>query len=181
MTFIGIVLLAFSLSLDVAAVSIGAGALTKMHFSDALKISGLFGFFHGVMPLIGYGLGYFSRDYLISYGHYVGFTLMFLVGLKMLKESFDTEDVKAERSILSNRVLFTLAFATSLDALVIGITFNFLTISIPLAVLTIGLITFVMSLLGIYLGRKGRHLVGPQVEVVGAFVLMALAVKVLVG
>lgn len=174
-----ILLLALSLSLDAAVVAVGAGALARVKLSAALRIAGLFGLFQGLMPVLGLLLGLGFRDYLLAYGNVIGFVLLLLVGGKMLFEAFEKEDTKSERDILQLSTLLVLAVATSIDAFVVGITFTFIPVDVPVAVTLIGLVTFLMALVGIYLGRRSRHLLGTRIELVGALVIVALAFKVL--
>lgn len=179
MSPIEITLIALSLSLDVAVVSIGAGALNKLTFVRALLIAFIFGAFHAVMPLVGWFAGSWFSDYLAQYGNVIGFVLILLVGLHMLKGAFTAEDTEPEKNILNTKVLLVLALATSIDALVIGISFNFLPIPVMLAVVTIGVVTFLMSLAGAFIGKQTHHLVGTKVEFLGALALIVLAFKVL--
>lgn len=179
MSLAEILLLAVSLSLDAAIVAVGAGALARVRFGTALTIAGLFGLFQGLMPLLGLLLGLGFREYLLAYGHIVGFVLLLLVGGKMLFEAFEKEDTKSERNITRLPTLLVLAIATSVDAFVVGITFTFISVDVPIATFLIGLVTFLLALLGVYLGRRSHHLLGTRIELVGAFVLILLAFKVL--
>ena len=179
MTFIEITLIALSLALDVGVVSVGAGALHAITFRRAVVIAFVFGAFHAVMPLIGWTVGYWFREYLLEYGNVIGFALLLIVGLKMLKDALGTENTEREKNIQNAHVLFILALATSIDALVIGFTFNFLEVPVTLAIATIGFVTFFVSLLGTHIGRKSRHLIGTRIEMVGAMALILLAFKTL--
>ncbi|MEA2701787.1 MAG: hypothetical protein QOE22_496 [Candidatus Parcubacteria bacterium] len=179
MSALEILLLALSLSLDAVVVSVGAGVLNRINIRKALVIAFFFGAFHAVMPLLGWAAGYWFRGYLTEYGHIVGFVLILLVALKMLRDALRQEDTAREKDILHMRVLLVLAFAMSIDALVIGITFNFLPVSVLPTSAIIGLVTFLMSLAGVYVGRRSRHLVGTKIELLGALVLVLLAFKVL--
>ncbi len=179
MSFPEILLLAVSLSLDAAVVAVGAGALARINVAKALKVSFTFGAFQGLMPLLGLLLGSAFSAYLLVYGHIVGFVLLILVGGKMLFEAFQKEDTASERNILHIQTLLILAVATSIDAFVVGITFSFLPVHVPTAVLTIGVVTFLLSLLGVYLGRSSKHLLGTRIEIMGAVVIILLAFKIL--
>lgn len=179
MTIIEILLIAVSLALDAVVVSVGAGALGHVSRRRAVGIALTFGLFQAVMPLMGWALGIGFRDMLATYGHIIGFVLIGGVGLKMLSEALKKEDEEAERDIMHLRTLLLLAVATSIDALVIGITFNFVSVNIPLAVTVIGLVTAVLSYLGVLAGKRSKHLIGTHIEVVGALVLMGLAIKTL--
>lgn len=174
-----LLLLALSLSLDAAVVAVGAGALARVRFGSALRIAGLFGLFQGLMPLLGLVLGLGFREYLLAYGNVVGFVLLLLVGGKMLFEAFEKEDTKSERNIMRFSTLLVLAVATSIDAFVVGITFTFIPVNVPVALALIGAVTFLMALIGVYLGRRSRHLLGTRIELVGAAVIIMLAFKVL--
>ena len=179
MSPIEITLIALSLSLDVAVVSIGAGALNRLTLGRALFIAFIFGAFHTVMPLVGWIAGSWFSAYLAQYGNVIGFVLILLVGLRMLKGALTAEKTETEKNTLNTKVLLVLAVATSIDALVIGISFNFLPVPVALAVITIGVITFLMSLVGAYIGKQTKHLVGTKIELIGALALILLAFKVL--
>jgi putative Mn2+ efflux pump MntP len=172
-------LIGLSLSLDVAVVSVGAGALNRICVSRALFIAGIFGFFQAVMPLVGWLFGSLFFDWLMQYGNYIGFTLILLVGFKMLAEAFGKEDTEKERDILETKTLLLLAIATSIDALVIGVTFTFMKVQLFFAVIFIGFITFIVSLWSIYFGTKMKHFVGSKIELIGGLILIVLAFKVL--
>jgi putative Mn2+ efflux pump MntP len=179
MSLLEIILIALSISLDVAVVSVGAGVLARLSLRRTLLIALCFGIFHAGMPLLGWYAGYWFRDYALEYGRVIGFALILMVGLRMLKAAFEKENTKRERNLLQPRTLFILAFATSIDALAIGVTFSFLDVPVALAVLVIGIVTFLMSLAGVYIGRRGRRLIGTRIEFVGAVFLILLAFKVL--
>jgi putative Mn2+ efflux pump MntP len=184
MTFIDILLTAFSLSLDAVAIAVAASTLHHVTLRQAIKIAFFFGAFQLFMPLIGWSLGFGFKDALEAYGKMIGFVLLLGVGVNMLRETFKKEtpeDVDHERHLAETKILTIMAVATSIDALVVGITFNFVTVNISLAVLIIGAVTFLLSLLGVYIGKKFKHLVGRQIEVVGAFILIGLAFKILLG
>lgn len=176
-----ILILAVSLSLDAVVVAVGAGALARISIGNALKVSFMFGAFQGLMPILGLLLGSLFSVYFLAYGHIVGFVLLLLVGGKMLLEAFDEENTERERNILHLRTLLILAVATSIDAFVVGITFSVVPVHVPTAVLAIGGVTFVLSLIGVYLGRSSRHLLGTRIEIVGAVVIILLAFKILLG
>jgi len=178
MGFLELLTIALSLAIDVAVVCLAASAAHKPTLRNALIVSGVFALFHALMPLVGLGLGLGFREYLAAYGHYIGFALLLFVGLKMLKESLSTDEGDVEH-IMHPATLMVLALATSIDALVIGFTFNFVEVNIALAVSLIGGVTLAAGLLGMYLGNKGTLVLGNRVQLVGAFVLIGLAFKIL--
>ena len=170
--------IALSLAIDVAVVCLAASAAHKPTLRNAFFVSGVFAFFHAFMPIVGLLLGYGFRDYLAAYGSLIGFALLLFVGLKMLKDSLSKGDSDVER-IMHPGTLFVLALATSIDALVIGFTFNFVTVNLALAVLLIGGASLIAGLLGMYLGNKGTMVLGNRVQTIGAFILIGLAFKIL--
>lgn len=185
MTLTEIILIAFSLSLDAVAVALAAGALHSMTFKQAMKIALFFGAFQLLMPLVGWALGLGFGGYAKAYGNIIGFLLLLGVGLNMLRETYKkekNEDIKHERHLAETKVLVVMAIATSIDALVVGVTFNFISVNVPLAVCLIGIITLVLSFLAVYVGGKSKHLVGNRkVEVIGALIIIGLAFKILFG
>ena len=178
MSLLEILLIAVSLALDAVVVSVGAGAIKGITRSNALRIALCFGAFQAFMPLLGFFLGLSFREYVSAYGNIVGFVLLLLVGLKMLWETFE-QDKDEEKNILQTRILLLMAVATSIDALVVGITFNFVVVNVPLAVAIIGIVTFALSYLGVLAGKKSRNLLGAKIEAIGAIVLIGLAFKIL--
>jgi len=184
MTFVDILLTAFSLSLDAVAIAIAAGALHRVTFRQALKIAFFFGMFQLLMPLLGWAFGLGFKEALNAYGALVGFVLLFGVGANMLREAYkkeSPEETKRERHLAETKILTIMALATSIDALVIGITFNFVPVNIPLAVGVIGAVTFLLSFVGVRVGEKFKHLFGRQIETLGGLILIGLAFKILLG
>lgn len=179
MTLLEIILTAFSLALDAAAVSVAASAMHHFKLGQALKVASFFGFFQAVMPLLGWLLGA-SFSNMSAYDHIVAPALLVLVALKMTWDIFQKEDEESERHISETRVLTMLAIATSIDAFVVGITFNFISLNLPLAIAVIGLVTFFLCMGSLFVGKKGRHFFGRRIELAGALVLVILAVKIFI-
>lgn len=182
MNLFEIFLTAVSLSLDAVAIALAAGALHRISFRNTFKIALFFGVFQAIMPLLGYASGLGFKSYLESYGNIVGFLLLFGVGANMLIQSFkkeSSEDVKKERHLAETKTLTLMAIATSIDALIVGITFNFVSVNIPLAIFFIGTVTFVLSMLAVFIGEKFKRIVGAEIEWLGALVLIGLSFKIL--
>lgn len=182
MSILEIILTAIGLSLDAVAVSVAAAVLQHLKLKDALKIALFFGGFQLAMPLLGFALASGFKEYFFNYGNIIGFVALFTLGSKMFYEALkksDKDEFKNKGSLTNTRVLTLLAVTTSIDALVVGVTFNFIPVNIPLAVSVIGGITFCFCLLGVYIGSKSRELLGNRIEFFGAAVLMLLAFKIL--
>lgn len=179
-TLVKILLIAVSLTLDVASVSIGTG-LKKHHpkFTSELKISLVFALFHVFMPILGWVIGTSLKGFIQSIDHWIAFALLSFLGLKMLKDSFG-KDKRHKLNLLNLNNLFLLGVATSIDALVVGISFGVLEIPALASSLIIGLVAFFMSLVGFLLGRKIGMFLEKKAEVLAGVVLIGIGLKTLI-
>jgi len=176
-----IVIIAIGLAMDAFAVSIVSGSAYKqLHVRHALRMAAFFGGFQAVMPLIGSLAGLSLKEYVTSCDHWIAFGLLSAVGAKMIYESFKIKSVEENLDPSNLFVLLALSIATSIDALVIGITLSFITSSIGVAVTIIGLVTFVLSYLGVVIGKKFGHFFEHKIEVFGGLILIAIGVKILI-
>ena len=183
MSLITIIFIAFGLALDAFAVSIASGVTIKeLRINQALKVALSFGLFQAFMPLIGWLAGLTLRDFISGIDHWVAFTLLSLIGLKMIYESLKLEsnDKKKGMDPLNIYVLLILSIATSIDALAVGLSFAFLKIFIVTPVIIIGIITFLLSLLGIAIGKRLGHFFEKKIEIVGGLVLIGIGIKILI-
>lgn len=184
MSFFELLVLSVSLGLDTFGVSLAAGALhRKMSFSSLFTIAFTFGVFHVVMSLLGYFSGSLLRSLVEPIDHWMAFLLLGFVGGKMIYEAVKpgdaTEELSHKKNILQFKILLLLAFATSIDALVTGITLPFVHISLFPPVFAISMGAFTLSLLGGFLGKRFGELWGDKVEIVGGVALVLLAFKIL--
>lgn len=180
MTFLNIFLIAIALSFDTMAVSAASGARHfKMTFKKALQISFFFGLFHLIMPLTGWIIGIGLEKIINKFDHWVAFLLLVILGIKMILESLKKEEIKSA-NINNLKILLLLSFATSIDALVIGMTFGLLPVNILIAVLIIGLTTFSLSLLSIYIGKKCGEIWSKKAEIAGGLILIIIGAKILI-
>lgn len=170
--------LAVGLSMDAFAVSICKGlSLGKIKFKH-MCIAGLwFGGFQALMPVIGYFLGSFFSEMITQYSHWIAFALLIIIGGNMIKESFGPEE-KVDNS-MSAKSMFILAVATSIDALAVGVTFAFLSVSIVPAVSFIGVITFICSAAGVKIGSIFGAKYKSRAELAGGIVLIVIGLKIL--
>jgi manganese efflux pump family protein len=176
-----IILVALSLAMDCLAVSIAGGALVeKPRLKNALKIGIYFGLFQTIMPLIGWALGYGFRNLISSFDHWIAFGLLFIIGTRMIYESFKKDSNKEKRDILNNHTLLILAIATSIDALVAGMSLAFIGIPLIYSVLIIGAFALVLSVTGYFMGHKIGTLIGSKMEIIGGVILIGIGVKILV-
>ncbi|MFA5021551.1 MAG: manganese efflux pump MntP family protein [Patescibacteria group bacterium] len=181
MSIFNILLIAFSLSFDAVAVAMANGAKhIKMPLAKALKIAFFFGLFQFLMPIIGWFIGVNLLALISGIDHWVAFLLLAGIGVKMLFESFKPVEER-QIDIHGWNILILLSIATSVDALAIGITFAILPVNIWLAVTLIGLVTFIMSILAIYIGKRCGEIWGKKSEIVGGLILIAIGFKILLS
>lgn len=175
-----VMIIAFGLAMDAFAVSVANGIKMKQNRTNsALKIAVFFGGFQAFMPLIGWSTGLGLRELISGVDHWVAFGLLFLIGSKMVYESMKTEqDEKV--SALSLSALLLLSVATSIDALAVGVSFAFLNISIVAPVIVIGLVTFVLSFVGVSFGNRLGHFFENKIETAGGLILIVIGIKVLI-
>ena len=172
-----IVMIAFALGCDAfsVALSIGAGE----HFrGQTFRLGWHFGLFQMLMALVGCGIGYVALEWIQAWDHWIASGILFVISLHTIKESIwpDARDVSIDLS--RGWYLVTLSLATSIDALAVGIAFGVMEVLPWLPSLVIGLFAGVMTLAGLYLGRKLRAVYGRIVEFGGSILLMIIAVKI---
>ena len=180
MNFLTIFVVAVGLAMDAFAVSIASGAAYKqLQVRHTLRIALFFGGFQAFMPLIGALAGLSVKDYIADYDHWIAFVILAAVGGKMIYESFKITEAEKNNSPSNILVLLALSVATSIDALAIGITLSLGAASIITAVIVIGLVTFVLSYIGVMIGKKFGHIFENKIEAIGGLVLIILGVKIL--
>ena len=144
-----------------------------------MVIAGLwFGGFQALMPTLGYFLGSQFRDKITAVDHWIAFILLGFIGVNMIRESMDKEEVCPEGS-MGVKSMFPLAVATSIDALAVGVTFAFLQVNIVLAAGLIGVITFIMSAIGVKVGNIFGARYKSRAELAGGIILVILGVRIL--
>ena len=184
MGFLELFILAIGLSMDAFAVSVCKGlAMPKCTIKNA-SICGLwFGGFQAGMPLIGYLVGYNFRDYITKFDHWIAFGLLTVLGIRMIKEGVGNDDDKHSFNPSQLKVILTLAVATSIDALAVGISFactgmdTFASIFSPIVI--IGFVSFVLSVIGQMLGVYFGKRINLRSELLGGIILIVIGIKIL--
>ena len=177
MNIIEIIISSISLGMDAFAVAICKGlSVGKFRFSVGIIVGLYFGLFQGIMPFIGYVIGSYFEEFIVNIDHWIVFGLLFIIGCNMISESKEDSECNSDISL---SLMLPLAIATSIDALAMGITFAFLKVNIFISVLCIGIITFIMSFLGVYLGGKVGNKYEKKAKVLGGIILIILSVKIL--
>jgi putative Mn2+ efflux pump MntP len=178
MDFLTLFLIALGLAMDCFAVSITNGMTMKsIRMGRALKIALFFGFFQAVMPMLGWLAGMGLSGFIKGIDHWIAFGLLCFVGVKMIYEAFEKKENSQEA--LNTAVLLALSLATSIDALAVGLSFAFLEASIFLPAVTIGLVTFAVSMSGIFIGNRLGHFFENKMEIAGGLILIGIGVKIL--
>ncbi len=179
MGILELLLLSIGLGMDAFAVSVCKGiSMKKMNWKKAIIIGLYFGGFQALMPVIGYYLGSAFENLITSIDHWIAFMLLGIIGGKMIKDSFGDESENCNDDV-SFKTMFVLAVATSIDALAVGITFAFLNVNLILAITLIGIITFVLSVIGTKIGNRFGDAYQRNAELVGGGILILLGLKIL--
>ena len=181
MNFLELLFIAIGLSMDCFAVSLSFGARKNLKRNDIIIISFFFALFQALMPLAGWLIGTAVNVYLSKVDHWIAFGILSVIGLRMIYESFKGDDKKKSVDIRDWKILLTLSLATSIDALMTGVSFGFVKVNILLAVVTIGIVTFLNSLAGAWVGEKSIHISSRWAEIAGGLVLIGIGTKIVLA
>jgi len=182
MSLIEILLIAVGLAMDCFAVSIVCGLIMKrLQWWPMMRIALLFGFFQALMPCIGWLLGTQCYDYICRFDHWIAFAILAVIGGKMiwddLKPNKDEDESKIDPYKIG--VVLTLAVATSIDALAVGLSFSLLDIDLWYSVTIIGIASFVISWIGMSLSLLFGRSLHLKANLAGGIILVAIGVKIL--
>jgi manganese efflux pump family protein len=178
-----IILIAISLALDCLAVSIAGGAVFKNKkgkLKYALKTAVFFSLFQMAMPLIGWWAGYGFKNLITGFDHWIAFGLLAAIGIKMMVEGIKGNQNDEKKSLTNNRTLIILSFATSIDALAVGISFGIMDTSLLLSILTIGFFALIFSFAGFMAGNKAGKFFRGKIEIIGGAVLILIGIYIAV-
>jgi putative Mn2+ efflux pump MntP len=191
MDLISLLVIAIGLTFDTFAVSVTIGLMVNhIRFWQATRLALVMAFFQALMPLIGWMLGLQVKDFIEAYDHWIALVLLTGIGLKMIHESFKNEAQKGEFNPFLPMVIIGMSLATSIDALVVGVTFAFVNVNIVdwhmgfmdmnmiMAAFIIGVLTYLVAMLGMLFGKKTGALLGRKMEIVGGVMLIAIGVKI---
>jgi putative Mn2+ efflux pump MntP len=171
------------LAMDAFAVSICKGlAMRKVNKKQALVIGLFFGGFQALMPFIGWLLGSQFEKYITSVDHWIAFVLLAFIGGKMMAEAIKPDEDEVIEPLdppLDLKEMLVLAVATSIDALAVGVTFAFLSYPIIEAITIIGVVTFIISIAGVYVGNFFGSKYKNKAQFAGGLILVLLGVKIL--
>ena len=175
-------IIAVGLSMDACAVSICKGlSVQKVTFRHAATCGGYFGAFQALMPVIGFVLGVQFRSLITGIDHWIALILLGLIGANMIREALSGEEEEVNCSFCF-RAMLPLAIATSIDALAVGVTFAAMDIGskIVFAVIFIGVVTFLLSAIGVKIGNLFGNRYEKVAQIAGGVILILLGVKILI-
>jgi len=174
-------LIGIGLSFDSFAVSVSCGLMRQeIRFIQAALIAFSLAFFQAGFPVIGWLLGSTLNDLIAYWDHWIAFLLLALVGVKMMTESKKPDGSLQKFNPFKITVVLGLSVATSIDALIVGFSFGLLDLQIWLAVITIGAVTFIASMLGMLFGKYVPAKRSRQSLILGGIILTTIGIKILI-
>lgn len=180
MSFDALFIIAVALAMDSFAVSVSTGlCIKKFNVNRALKISLVFALFQGSITALGWGLGFWFERVIGHYDHWVAFGLLAGMGGKMIWEALKGDGQSIRIDAMCNKTICALAFATSIDAFAVGLSFSLLDYEVLVPSVIIGLVTLALSLTGVIIGAKLGRFGGSKFEVAGGLMLIIIGVHIL--
>lgn len=183
MNFAATILLAFAMSTDAFAAAVGKGtSLHKPRFSDALRTGIIFGVIEAITPLIGWLIGSAAAKYVQEWDHWLAFVMLSVLGLLMIRNAVRDPGEEQAGEPPRKHSFWNLAltgFATSIDAMAVGVSLAFIDNNIFITASVIGLATLMMVTIGVMLGRVLGKLVGKRAEIFGGLVLIGVGTSIL--
>jgi putative Mn2+ efflux pump MntP len=173
--------LSLAMSTDAFAAAVGKGAeLHKPDWREALRTGLIFGIIEGLTPVIGWALGQVAAPYVSAWDHWIAFGLLSVLGLRMIRAGFSEPEADVSKPAThSFWVLAITGFATSIDAMVVGVGLAIMGADIVMTAAAIGASTFIMVTIGVMLGRVLGVIAGRRAEVVGGILLVGIGCLIL--
>ena len=181
MSLTSILLIALSMAMDAFAVSLGSGVKIGPGPRPVFRIAFHFGLFQALLPIIGWLFGNTIEPLVIGVDHWVAFVLLAFVGVRMVRSGFSKQEEESSKDPSRGWTMVMLSIAVSIDALAIGVSLAFLGVTIWTPALIIGLVTGVLSLVGLRVGNGVGKRFGKPVEVLGGLVLIGIGVRIVMS
>ncbi len=179
--FITYLFIGIGLSFDSFAVSVSCGLMQQeIRFKQATVIAFSLAFFQAGFPVIGWLIGSTLNDLIAYWDHWIAFLLLAFVGIKMIIEGIKPDGSLHKFNPFNVAVVLGLSVATSIDALVVGLSFGLIDLQIWLAVVIIGVVTFIASMLGMLFGKYVPAKRSRQSLILGGIILTAIGIKILI-
>lgn len=174
-------LISIALAMDAFSVSMTKGFTQKQITNSQILYYGLFfGGFQALMPILGYFCGNIIASIVESLAPVIGFILLLIIGLNMIRESLSSDNEEITDNFSFKEVTL-LAIATSIDAFAVGITIALLKDPIIISAIIIGIVAFIFSIIGVFIGKKLGHIFGDKFQILGGVILILIGIKILLG
>ena len=181
MDTLSLMALAVALAMDAFAVALAAGAVLRpLTFRPCFRLAFHFGLFQAMMPVIGWLAGLSLQSFVAAWSHWIAFVLLLWIGVRMIREALGAEEDNVQAADPSRGLtMVALAFATSIDALAVGLTLAMIEVAIWMPALIIGLVACALTIAGLLLGCRAGERWGRRVGVAGGIILILIGGKIL--
>ena len=181
MELLTMLLISIGLAMDALAVSLGIGTSGQItNLRGKIRLAGHFGIFQSGMTALGWLVGGTIVHLVQNFDHWIAFGLLGYVGVNLLRSGFNKDGKAFTQDPSTGKTLVILSFATSIDAFAVGLSIAFIKVPILLSVLSIGLVTFLLSAVGLLAGIKLGEKFGKRMEIIGGLILIGIGIRVLV-
>ena len=183
MSTIEIILIAVGLAMDAFAVAIACSiTLRCLSFRSVFRVAFFFGLFQGLMPIIGWSASFLAHSYIAAWDHWLAFGLLTFIGVKAIIEACRKKDDRlTQKDPTRGLSLLIFSVATSIDALAVGISLAAIDVDIVQPAIIIGVVTFILSVVGMLIGKRIGSCFGQKVEIAGGIILIGIGIKILVS
>lgn len=184
MTPLAILILSISMSTDAFAAAVGRGAAHRPTVPAAIKAGLVFGVIEAITPILGWAAGTVAAGYVERIDHWIAFGLLTIVGAHMVKESFSTDEAEGGEAAAPRRSgplgLVATAIGTSIDAAAVGVGLAFIGVNIWVVAASIGISTFILTTIGMLIGKAVGARFGKKAELLGGIALIGIGCTILV-
>ncbi|NDV94418.1 manganese efflux pump [Dysgonomonas sp. 521] len=175
-----IIILAIGLSMDSLVIALTSGAIIKNHETvNVLKIAGMLAFMQMSLTVFGWYIGSTFVQYIDKYDHWLAFGILFFLGAKVVYTSLKGEEESAPFNPLNFKVMLSLGIATSIDATAVGLSMSFIEMDIFAPAIIIGIVTLVVSSLGVVFGSKVGQRYNLRLNILGGIILIFIGCSIL--
>lgn len=180
MQAITIALISIGLAMDALAVSLGIGTSGQIsNLRGKIRLAGHFGIFQSGMTALGWLTGETIIHYVEAFDHWIAFALLAYVGINLIRSGFDKDGKAFEQDPSTGKILVMLSFATSIDAFAVGLSLALVQVPVMLSIIAIGIVTLVLSAMGLLAGHKLGEKFGKRMEIVGGIILFIIGFRIL--
>lgn len=181
MALLTIMLVSFGLAMDALAVSLGIGTAGQIAtLRGKIRLAVYFGIFQSGMTALGWLAGVTIADYVKAFDHWIAFALLGYVGIKLIRSGFDKNGKAFEQDPSTGKVLVMLSLATSIDAFAVGLSIALLNVPVLLSIIMIGVVTLLLSAIGLFAGIRLGETFGKRMEILGGLILLEIGLRVLI-